>query len=171
VLPLLISDLPAFCRWRGEPDWRSGALRELTSVCDRLIVDSAEWRQPVASYPRLVRLLDRLAVSDLAWRRGLPWRRSLADRWPGIRGVERLRVEGPRADAVLLAGWLRARLRRDVRLTVHRAEQLQAVWVDGDPVGPPPGKASTSSELLSAELDTLGRDPVYEQALRALARR
>ena len=23
VLPLLISDLPAFCRWRGQPDWSS----------------------------------------------------------------------------------------------------------------------------------------------------
>ena len=23
VLPLLISDLPVFCRWRGEPEWGS----------------------------------------------------------------------------------------------------------------------------------------------------
>ena len=26
VLPLLISDLPAFCRWRGAPAWSSSAL-------------------------------------------------------------------------------------------------------------------------------------------------
>lgn len=168
VLPLLIADLPAFCRWRGEPRWEGNALEELVAVCDRLVIDSAEWRSPVRGYKRLEGLFDRIAVSDLAWRRGLPWRAALAARWPEIRRIERLRVEGPLADAQLLAGWLRARLRRPVTLSRRSADALTAVWADGDPVQPPTGPAASASELLSAELDTLGRDPVYEAAVCAV---
>jgi glucose-6-phosphate dehydrogenase assembly protein OpcA len=110
---------------------------------------------------------DRIAVSDLAWRRGLPWRAALADRWPGIRRIERLSVAGPRADAILLAGWLRSRLRRDVALARRDAPALTEVRVDGDRVAPPVQPALSDSDLLSAELDTLARDPVYEAAVRA----
>lgn len=167
VLPLLISDLPAFCRWRGEPDWDSSALEEITSVCDRLVVDSAEWHDPRRAYARLEPLFGRIVVSDIAWRRAAPWRGRLAERWPGIRKVDALRVVGPRADALLLAGWLRSRLRRDVVLTRRSAETVTGVWVDGDPVDPPFAHPLTGSDLLSAELDALARDPVYEAATRA----
>jgi glucose-6-phosphate dehydrogenase assembly protein OpcA len=167
VLPLLISDLPAFCRWRGQPDWESRALAELVDVCDRLVVDSSEWRSVPSAYADLAALFDKTAVSDIAWRRSLPWREALAARWPGIRSVERLTVDGPRADAYLLAGWLRSRLRREIRLTRRNAELVTSVRVDGEPVDPPRGKPLSGSDLLSAELDTLVRDPVYEAAVRA----
>lgn len=167
VLPLLISDLPAFCRWRGEPDFSGNALAELASVCDRLVVDSSEWTHVPRAYDGLAGLFDRLGVSDLAWRRGLPWRGRLAERWPGIRRVERLRVEGPRADALLLAGWLRSRLRREIALTRRDAAVLEAVWADGVPVEPPLADRPSGSDLLSAELDCLARDRVYEAAVRA----
>ena len=85
VLPLLISDLPAFCRWRGQPEWGGEALTELTDVVDRLVVDSSEWQGIPATYSELARLFDRVAVSDLAWRRTLRWRAALAERWPEIR--------------------------------------------------------------------------------------
>lgn len=170
VLPLLISDLPAFCRWRGEPAWRGEALTELVSACDRLVVDSSEWPAPARRYPRLAGLFDRIAVSDLAWRRGLPWRVALAARWPGIRRAEHLVVAGPEADAQLLAGWLRSRLRRPIRLTRHKAARLQAVTIDGERVAIAEGPRPTPSELLSAELDTLVRDPVYEAAVLAVSR-
>jgi len=107
--------------------------------------------------------------SDLAWRRGLPWRSALAERWPGIRTIERVSIEGPRADALLLAGWLRSRLRRKVSLTRREAIALAEIAVDGDPVAPPARPALSGSDLLSAELDTLARDPVYEAAVRATA--
>ena len=170
VLPLLISDLPAFCRWRGRPDWQSPALAEIVDVCDRLVVDSAEWSRVPSAYDDLVRLFPRVAVSDIAWRRTLPWRGSLAARWPGIRSIERLTVEGPHADAALLAGWLRSRLRRDVALTRRKGDLVTAIRVDGDPVQRPVGKPLSGSDLLSAELDSLSRDPVYEAAARAAAR-
>jgi glucose-6-phosphate dehydrogenase assembly protein OpcA len=167
VLPLLISDLPAFCRWRGEPEWDGTALAEIVRVCDRLVVDSSEWRSPARGSLRLAELFDGIAVSDLAWRRTLPWRARLAERWPGIRRAGRLRVVGPRADALLLAGWLRSRLRREVRLSVQAADVVEGVWVDGEPVEAPFTTRPTGSDLLSAELDTLARDPVYEAAVRA----
>ena len=170
VLPLLISDLPAFCRWRGEPPWDGEALAELVAACDRLVVDSSEWPAPGRRYGRIAELFDRIAVSDLAWRRGLPWRVALARRWPEIRRVEHLVVEGPEADAELLAGWLRSRLRRPVRLTRHKAVRLRSVMVDGEPVVSAEGPRPTPSELLSAELDTVVRDPVYEAAVLAVSR-
>jgi glucose-6-phosphate dehydrogenase assembly protein OpcA len=171
VLPLLISDLPAFCRWRGQPNWESQALAELVDVCDRLVVDSSEWPGIPAGYGNLAALFERIAVSDLAWRRGLPWRVALAGLWPGIRKAERLTVEGPRADALLLASWLRSRLRRDVALRRRAADTIESVRVDGRPVElPARSDPPTASDLLSAELDTLSRDPLFEAAARAAAR-
>jgi hypothetical protein len=169
VLPLLISDLPAFCRWRGEPPWGSAALAELVAACDRLVVDSSEWPAPARRYERLAGLFEEIGVTDLAWRRGLPWRAALAGLWPGVRRAEHLVVEGPEADAELLVGWLRSRLRRQIRLTRHRAASVVAVSVDGEPVRRPVGPRASASELLSAELDTLVRDPIYEAAVRAVS--
>jgi glucose-6-phosphate dehydrogenase assembly protein OpcA len=166
VLPLLVSDLPVFCRWRGEPGWASPELAEIAGVADRLVVDSSEWRDPVRGYGHLVELFPRVAVSDIAFSRLLPWRRRLAELWPGIATIERLRVEGPRADAELLAGWLRSRLQREVTLTRRNAPTITAVSVDGEPVISP-GESASASELLSGELDRFGRDPVYETAVRA----
>ena len=112
VQPLLISDLPTFCRWRGLPPWGKPELEQLVDVCDRLVVDSSEWRGLPAAYAELAELFDRIAVSDIAWGRGLGWRARLAALWPGIADVRRLSVTGPKADALLLAGWLRSAARR-----------------------------------------------------------
>src|SRR6266540_589208 len=42
VVPLLIADLPVFCRWRGMPEF-DDVFEEVVGVVDRLIVDSTEW--------------------------------------------------------------------------------------------------------------------------------
>jgi glucose-6-phosphate dehydrogenase assembly protein OpcA len=168
VLPLLISDLPAFCRWRGEPDWEGSAFRELTGVVDRLVVDSSEWRHVPASYDCLAGLYDQVAVSDIAYRRTLPWRARIAGLWPAVRNAGRLRVSGPKADGLLLAGWLRSRLRRDVSFSRRGAATVDAVWIDGAPVEPPSGDPPSPGALLSAELDVVVRDLVYEGAVAAV---
>ena len=169
VQPLLITDLPTFCRWRGLPPWGKPELEQLVDVCDRLVVDSSEWRGLPEAYERLAALFDRIAVSDIAWGRGLGWRARLAGLWPEVKGIERLSVTGPKADALLLAGWLRSRLRRRVELVHRAAAELERVLVDGEAVPAPRGEAPTASELLSAELDVFGRDRVYEAAVLASA--
>jgi glucose-6-phosphate dehydrogenase-like protein OpcA len=169
VEPLLISDLPVFSRWRGRPPFGTAEFEQMVRVVDRLIVDSVEWSDLPDSYEELAKCLDRTAVSDIAWRRSLGWRGSLAALWPGIANLDQVQVTGPKADALLLAGWLRSRLDRKVRLEHEEAEELQAVAVDGDEVPAPRGERPDPSDLLSAELDQFGRDPIYEQALRTTA--
>lgn len=166
VQPLLISDLPTFCRWRGEPPWGEPELEQLVGVCDRLVVDSSEWTGVPAAYEQLALLFDRVAVSDIAWGRARDWRGRLAALWPGIKKAERLSVTGPKADALLLAGWLRSRLRREVALTRRSAKELTRVAVDGVAVDAPLGGPPTASDLLSAELDLFGRDPIYEASVK-----
>ena len=165
VEPLLITDLPTFCRWRGLPPWGKPELEQLVDVCDRLVVDSSEWRGLPRAYTNLASLFDRIAVSDIAWGRSLAWRGRLASLWPEVKAAKRVSVTGPKADALLLAGWLRSRLKRDVKLSYRAAAQLEQVAVDGEPVPPPRGPTLDASDLLSAELDVFGRDRIYEAAV------
>lgn len=171
VAPLEVSDLPVFLRWRGRPPFGSGELEQLVREADRMVVDSSEWGERLpASYARLSVLFSLTAVSDIAWARGGIWRLAIADLWPGVRRASRLAVAGPRADAMLLAGWLRSRLRREIALRVTEAETIERVTVDGDPVEPPRrAEPPSPSELLSAQLDQFGRDALYEAAVRAAA--
>ena len=169
VQPLLISDLPAFIRWRGEPPFGAPELEQLVDVVDRLVVDSTEWDDLPFAYGKLARILDRVAVSDIAWARTLGWRIELAGLWPGIAQAGEVRVEGPHAEALLLAGWLGSRLDVELRLVHDPADQVERVAVDGDDVPKPRGESPSPADLLSAELDRFGRDRAYEDAVRAVA--
>ncbi len=162
VLPLLISDLPVFCRWRGEPVFDSAEFDQMIEIVDRLVVDSSEWADPRSD--ELQMAFDRTAVSDIAWARTLPWRSELARYWPGIREQE-IHIRGPRAEGGLLRGWLNARLDRAIR-PVDEGKQL-IVRLGGEKLPPPRDPDLGPSDLLSAELDRFGRDPVYEEAVRA----
>jgi hypothetical protein len=168
VEPLLISDLPVFLRWRGEPPWDAPELEELVAVTDRLIVDSTEWEDLPGPYRRLAELFPRCAASDIAWARTSRWRSHLATLWPGIADVGTVRVRGTTAQAWLLCGWLRARLgREEIALEHEQAERLEGVALDGEPVPLPPGDPPTPSDVLSDELERFTADPVYEAAVLA----
>jgi hypothetical protein len=169
VTPLLISDLPAFLRWRGQPAFDRPEFGQLVDVADRLIVDSREWPELPGAYARLAGAFGGAAVSDIAWGRGLHWRLELALLWPDIADIRELRVVGPYADALLLAGWLSARLDRTIELAHDEAPTIDEVAVDGDIVSPPAGERRSPSDLLSDELDRFTRDPIYEEAVRAAA--
>ena len=167
VQPLLISDLPVFLRWRGQPPFESSPWEELIGIVDRLIVDSTEWPDLPAAYARLADVFDRAVVSDIAWARTSRWRPALASLWPEIADVKTIRVEGTAAQAHLLAGWLRSRLGREVELEHQESEKLVGVDIDGEPVPFPPGDPPDPADQLSEELDRLTRDRVYEEAVRA----
>jgi glucose-6-phosphate dehydrogenase assembly protein OpcA len=167
VLPLLIPDLPVFLRWRGRPPFGTDVVEDLVDVVDRIVVDTIEWPDPRDALPRLAALFDRVAVSDIAWARTLSWRSALARLWPGIAEVSEVSVAGPETEALLLAGWLRSRLGRDVELAYEPAGEVERVAVDGDAVPEPVHERLSASDLLSTELDRFSRDPIYEAAVRA----
>jgi hypothetical protein len=168
VEPLLVSDLPVFLRWRGEPPWEAQELEQLVTLTDRLIVDSTEWGDLPYPYRRLAQLFERTAVSDIAWARTSRWRELLASLWPDIAQVGSIRVHGTSAQAHLLAGWLRSRLGRDdIALEVDERERLEGIDLDGEAAPFPPGDPPVPSDVLSEELDRFTRDPVYEAAVLA----
>lgn len=148
AVPLLLPDLPVFLRWRGRPEFGSPVVEQMVEIVDRLVVDSSEWDDVPEAYGELAQLFDRVVVSDIAWRRTLPWRRALASAWPDLPD----RLTGPPAEAALVAGWLRSRAGADVEIEL--ADALPAAD-DRDP-----------SDLLSDELDVFVRDPAYEAAVR-----
>ena len=162
VLPLLISDLPVFCRWRGEPPFDEAPWEQLVDLADRVVVDSSEWDE--LRYDELAEAFDHSAVSDIVWARLEPWRALLARRWPEIADQE-IRIAGPAAEAALLRGWLTARLRRTIR-PVTDADEL-SVQLGGERLAPPNVDRQSPSDLLSAELDHFARDRIYEEAAAA----
>jgi hypothetical protein len=168
VEPLLISDLPVFLRWRGEPSWGSRELDQLVALTDRLVVDSTEWDDLPYAYGSLVGLFPRAITSDIAWARTSRWRPLLASLWPQIGQVGTIRVHGTAAQAWLLVGWLRSRLGRgEIRVEHVPAERLEGIDLDGEPAPFPPGDPPRPSDVLSEELDRFTRDPVYEAAVAA----
>jgi hypothetical protein len=168
VEPLLISDLPVFLRWRGEPPWGAQELDQLLGVTDRLIVDSTEWDDLPYAYRHLAEVFGRAATSDIAWARTSRWRPLLASLWPGIADVRTIRVHGTAAQAWLLLGWLRSRLGRDdISLEHVEAERLEGIDLDGEPAPFPPGDPPVPSDVLSDELERFTRDRVYEAAVAA----
>jgi hypothetical protein len=148
ALPLVLPDLPIFLRWRGRPDFDSPIFGQLVEMIDRLVVDSSEWPDVPGVYAEFAGFFDEVAVSDIAWRRTLPWREALSRTWPELPD----RVKGPPAEASLIAGWLRSRANAGVE--IEHADDL------------PVGGHAEPSDLLSDELDVFTRDPVYEEAAK-----
>lgn len=169
VVPLLVSDLPVFLRWRGPLPFGRQELDQLVDVANRLVVDSREWPDARAGLASLPDLFVRIAVSDIAWARTLPWRAGVADLWPDVRDATVLRVAGPEPEALLLASWLGARLGREIELEHEPAGEVELVAVDGREAVPPRRSPATPSDLLSDQLEQFGRDRIYEEAVRTFA--
>ncbi|HEY7296143.1 MAG TPA: glucose-6-phosphate dehydrogenase assembly protein OpcA, partial [Dehalococcoidia bacterium] len=129
VDPLLISDLPVFLWWAGDPPFRHDAFLVLARLSSRVLIDSGSFRTPTATLQRLGRFIEDDAidvpVGDLNWNRLAPWREILAQLFdPPATGrllphVRRVRIEratrgesneAPTAQSLLLAGWLASRL-------------------------------------------------------------
>jgi glucose-6-phosphate dehydrogenase assembly protein OpcA len=119
VLPLLLPELPVFTWWQGTPPFDQQVFAELTSVTDRLIVDSAAFADPVADLRRLHATVGVLepAVTDCAWGRLTPWRELLAAPFggpqlrPALDRARWLRVDSVEPTAGLeLVGWFASRL-------------------------------------------------------------
>ena len=119
VLPLLLPELPVFTYWEGTPPFAEEVFAELSSVTDRLIVDSATFDDPPGDLRRFVDTaqVKKPASSDCVWSRLTAWREMLSDPFngPPLRGTarraKRLSIEAVDPTAGLeLAGWVASRL-------------------------------------------------------------
>src|SRR5262249_14699285 len=125
----IVSVLPSFLWWTGEPPWGSELLESLVDGCDRLIVDTSEMTHIERSFAALDDLHrrkgTRCALSDTSWTAQGPWREIVAQFFdspevrPYLAGIERLTIEYAAGDedappnnsqAYLFAGWLASRM-------------------------------------------------------------
>ncbi len=133
VMRLLAPNLPVYIWWADVPLIDQPLFERLADVCDRMIVDSAEFETIGSSFQTLARISRsrqyRCAVSDLNWQRSAPWRELIAQFFdtpvlrPYLHTISHLLIEyaGTEADgrtvgvsnpaqALLLVGWLASSL-------------------------------------------------------------
>jgi glucose-6-phosphate dehydrogenase assembly protein OpcA len=129
ALPLMVSDLSTFVWWRGALEISEPVLKNLLAAADRLVIDSAEFENPLRELLQVHKLFQQqkqgVGVSDLNWARLTFWRGLLADFYdvPAYResldGIEQVRIDyvspaqAPLTiapQAMLFAGWLASRL-------------------------------------------------------------
>ena len=159
IQPLFKQDLPAYLWWLQDLPADTVVLRHLSSLCNRVIVDSSLFTRPVDSMSDLSALVNDLnscALSDLNWSRISPWRELIAQFFdvveyrPYITGVNQITIEfaaGPSSQeesanplqAVLLALWLKARLgwihASDDEVTIYDPTMPTFVWAMARPTG------------------------------------
>lgn len=129
VLPLIVSGLPSYLWWVGEPTWTSEQFESLVDGCDRLVVDTSEMAQAEHALVALADVMHRkqssCAISDFNWTRQGPWRELVAQFFDGaelrpfLAGIDQVTIEyaaggedapANAAAAYLFAGWLASRL-------------------------------------------------------------
>jgi glucose-6-phosphate dehydrogenase assembly protein OpcA len=126
VIPLLVSDLPAFLYWAHGAGLDSHLFAECAEVADRVIVDSARFPTPPAAFRQLVAQSAAIgsdtAFGDLNWTRLDIWRELTAQFFdapdaraylPRLNRVEVTYAANPgnnSAPAALYLAWLASRL-------------------------------------------------------------
>ncbi len=122
ILPLLVPDLPVVLWAPGAQPLAQPLVQRLYRLCDRLIVDSATFADPVRELTELATFEQATngapAVSDLGWTRLTPWRELTAQFFdtrpflPHLHRIDEIVIEYAAADrpnpvaALLFAGWL-----------------------------------------------------------------
>lgn len=128
ILPLLLPDLPVVGWWPGDPALSEEVNRKLIEICDRVIVDSRCFADPLGRFRQMA--APGPPCSDIAWHRLRGWRELAAGLFDGPvfeeypSRMESIRViyaghdqdvtppgRGPMAgEAILLASWVASRL-------------------------------------------------------------
>jgi glucose-6-phosphate dehydrogenase assembly protein OpcA len=124
--PLLVSGVPTYLWWLGTPPFGKSEILDALHVCDGLVVDSAQFRDPYHSFHRMSDMLKlthhRMGLADLQWSRLRPWREMIAqffspsDRRAFLAGISEVGVDyagegrGNRIVASLLTGWMASAL-------------------------------------------------------------
>jgi glucose-6-phosphate dehydrogenase assembly protein OpcA len=196
VAPLLIHDLPTYVWWPGDPPFGNPVFDQLVELGDRLIIDSSDFLELLTGMRRLANLRHRAGVGDLAWERLSVWQERIAQFFDAPRfrrylpNLSRMHVRyaipgaggggarvgpglstcaQPMAQAMLLAGWLAARLnwRRHttlqalsdgaLRLRLEGPHEMVELWIEPETTDEvPPG------ELTSVRLRAYGETGAAE---------
>lgn len=190
VLPLVAPDTPVVTWWDGEPPNRI-AHDPLGVLADHRVSDCARAPDPVAALRN--RAVDYAPGDiDLAWTRTTGWRGLVAGAFDSPAGTAvsaGVSAEAGNASAVLLAGWLKARLgvrvRQEksagpgitgVRIAFDTGDEIRITRKDGrtailSGTGVPerslPLPRRDLGDLLAEELRRLDPDEPYAAALEA----
>ena len=147
--PLLVSGVPTYLWWLGTPPFGKPEILDALHVCDGLVVDSAQFRDPYHSFHRMSDMLKlthhRMGLADLQWSRLRPWREMIAqffspsDRRAFLSGISEVGVDyagegrGNRIVASLLTGWMASALGWKLRrATAGMGGVVVAHYVAGD---------------------------------------
>ena len=138
IQPLLKPDLPVYLWWLGDPpEQNDPTFNSLVDISSRMIVDSTSFfnlEQDIRTLAALFQAAPNCALSDLNWGRITPWRQLIIQFFDvpeyrqylaGVTSIEIEHIAAPLATpmrteqgevspnptrALLLAGWLKARL-------------------------------------------------------------
>ncbi len=149
IQPLLKPDLPSYLWWVGDPPSDDTVFSNLIELSSRVIVDSTSFFNPEQDIHTLALIRQatpECALSDLNWGRITPWRQLIVQFFdipayrPYLDGVTAIEIEHAAAPlatptrseqgdvspnpacALLLAGWLKARL--DWSFDMHNAMNI-----------------------------------------------
>ncbi|MFN2515649.1 MAG: glucose-6-phosphate dehydrogenase assembly protein OpcA [Pyrinomonadaceae bacterium] len=151
ALPLLVADLSTFLWWRDSLRGSDKVFEILVRRTDRLIIDSAEFKDPPSELVKTYKLFTQenwrpLGVSDINWARLTFWRSLLADFYdvhayePCLDEIDYVRIDyvepelAPAAvapQALLLAGWLASRLGWTVQSEQRREDETISFQLSG----------------------------------------
>jgi glucose-6-phosphate dehydrogenase assembly protein OpcA len=133
VSSLLIEDLPKFVWWKATPNPEQELFRQLSELCDCMILDSCYFSEPESEFLKMQELIEgRTYVADLNWHRLQPWLELTAaafdppERREALAEVDRVSIDyekGNNAQALMYLGWLASRL---------NWEPISAVEAGGD---------------------------------------
>jgi glucose-6-phosphate dehydrogenase assembly protein OpcA len=160
VQPLLKPDLPVYLWWVGDPPEDDRVFESLVELSTRVIVDSTSFFNPEQDMHTLAlirRASPNSALSDLNWGRITPWRQLIVQFFdsmeyrPFLQGLTSIEIEHAAAPlatptlseqgdvspnparALLLAGWLKARLgwtlSRDISGRIHDTASGTYRWM------------------------------------------
>ncbi len=129
IAPLLVPDVPVFLWWKDIPHYEDKLFSRMTTMADRVVIDSSCFDNPHQDLQRLSRIIKEhpqfMSVSDLNWGRLTAWRTLIASFWdvadyrPYFDKIDRVLVEYDSPDvapdeiapkALLAVGWLASRL-------------------------------------------------------------
>jgi glucose-6-phosphate dehydrogenase assembly protein OpcA len=133
AIPLLVPDLPVFLWWRDVLRLEDKVFQTLVRAADRLVIDSADFQNPLSDLPAVVQFLaeehGEIAVSDINWARLTSWRALLANFYDvqeyltQLDEIEQVLIDyvsqdssagGFAAQPLLISGWLASRLGWDL---------------------------------------------------------